>query len=112
MSPFVSILLGLIGGGLSAALGAIVAIRRVRSEIKRNEAEALVGEATASSTVVDAAIRLLEPYKAQMDRQELGLASLRTRVVSLERHVAILEAQIRAAGGTPPPRPNEQETPV
>lgn len=105
MPIVVGILIGSLGGILSAGMGAVVAIRKVRGEIAKTRADASVSDATASSTVVDAAIRLIEPYVEQLHRQEIGLVTLRARVDVLEAHLVTLEESIRQAGGTPPPRP-------
>jgi hypothetical protein len=105
VTPLVGILLGAVTGLLSASIGGYVAVRKMSSEIGKTGAETNAVEATATGTVVDAALRLLEPYVAQIERQEVGLSALRVRVDLLESHVSTLEVRLRDAALEVPPRP-------
>lgn len=92
MSPWITLILGVLGGGGIAGLtGAYVQVRKVRPEIKRSDTE-------SAETVVQMAVNLLAPYEQSVKR-------LHERVDQLEAHIYMLEGQLIAAGITPHPRP-------
>lgn len=111
MTGLLGLLLGALGGLLTAGIGGYVAVRKMKSEVRQIDSLATEAEATAAATTVDAALRLLEPYVAQLATQETAIARLRSRLDLVEAHVFVLEAELRNAGQPVPDRPEPEEVP-
>ncbi len=93
--------------GAAATGGVWFGARRARAEIRKTNADADVSAASATESLVDTALKLIEPYRDQLTTQAASIQRLHSRVDLLWRHVGDLETIIRDAGITPPQRPTQ-----
>lgn len=98
MSNTVAVLIGALIGIVPTAIGAAVALRKVRSENRNTDAN-------TTKTIVEASGAVIERLEAEQRRQAAEIARLRLEVTALDRHVDELESLMRDNGITPPPRP-------
>lgn len=88
---YIQLLVGVILGSVGTLVGAWVQIKKVRPEIRKSDTE-------SAETVVQMAVKLLQPYEVRVTR-------LHERLDDLEAHIYKLEGALIAAGVNPPPRP-------
>jgi hypothetical protein len=98
---------GVIIATLAAGGGGVwYGAQRAKSEIRKVGADADMSTALAAGEVIDAALKLLEPYKVQLTTQAASITRLHDRVDQLWAHVGALEQIITTAGLIPPKRPD------
>lgn len=97
-STVINVLIGAVGTVLLSLIGAYVALKKLRPEIRSTEA------ATAR-TIVEAGTAVIDRLVAEQARLGAELAHLRLELSALDNHVELLESLMRQRGIDPPPRP-------